>query len=62
MNASPALFLGNFSLLLFAVNYMNVIIKEGTKLIFRLFFLWSTQFCVATENIYKCKGNYIYIV
>lgn len=39
MNASPALFLGNFSLLLFAVNYMNVIIKEGTKLIFRLFFL-----------------------
>lgn len=31
MNASPALFLDNFSFLLFAVNYTNIITKEGTK-------------------------------
>lgn len=29
MNAPPALFLDKFSFLLFAVNYMNIISKEG---------------------------------
>lgn len=41
MNASPALFLDKFSFLLFAVNYMNIIIKEGRKhLIFLLPFFF----------------------
>lgn len=38
MNASPALFLDKFSFLLFAVNYMNIIIKEGKKYLIFLFF------------------------